>query len=161
MLTMNSTTSKPYAGVRHLISRVNGDPLGEVSYVLMEVRVELLREIAELRELANKAKARMGGAVDITLRGKVEAVVLRTIDLDEPPEWWSEFERIGAPVWIPDDYALELVGECSEVFRTECHGIQVWCDYTNAVRFTCYPKNEEVRLESSNLGPLLDEEATP
>lgn len=144
-----------------MIARMHGDPIDEACYALIEVTAELRHEIAELRELANKAKARMGGAVDITLRGKVEAVVLQHIDPEDPPVWWQEFVRIGAPVWIPDDDALEAVGELADVFRTECHGIQVWCDYTNAVRFTCYPKSEDYRLESTDLGPLLDAEVLP
>ena len=165
MQTMNSATSKSFAGTRHLIARMHGDPIDEACYVLMMVNEELRREIAELRELAHNAKARMGGAVDITLRGKVEAVVLQHIDPEDPPVcwppgWWQEFVRIGAPVWIPDDDALEAVGELADVFRAECHGVQVWCDYTNAVRFTCYPKSEDYRLESSDLGPLLDAEVT-
>lgn len=140
---------------RHLIAPMHGDPAGEASYVIIAVTVELRREVEELRELVNKAKARMGGALDITLRGKVDATVLHGIDSEENDVWWDSFVYAYQPAWIPDNLDPADIVELTEEFNSSCHGIRVWCDYSDAVRFTCYPKHGAENLVSSDLDGLL------
>ena len=140
---------------RRLIAPLSGDPAGGASYVIIDVTDELRLEVSGLRELANKAKNRMGGSVDITLRGKVDAVTLCYIDPEELNTWWDSFADRDAPAWVPEDVTTDQIAELTEAFRSECHGIQVWDAASDGVRFTCYPKSASGRVESSDLDELL------
>lgn len=140
---------------RRLIAPLHGDEAGEASYVIIEVTAELRGEVEELRELANKAKSRMGGSVDITLRGKVDAITLYYIDAEEPDVWWESFLKTDAPAWIPEDVTTDQLTELTTVFRSDCRGIQVWDSDSDSIRFTCYPQNATGRIESLDLDELL------
>jgi hypothetical protein len=145
---------------RRLIAPLVGDEAGEASYVIIDVTEELRCDIEELGARASEAKSQIGGSVDITLRGKVEAITLYYIDPEAPDTWWESFESAGVPAWIPEDVETEYLAKQTSVFRSDCHGMQVWDDTTNSIRFTCYPKHSDGRIESADLEELLYPQAT-
>ena len=137
---------------RRLVAPLHGDGAGDV---IIEVTSELRGEVEELRELADKARSRMGGSVDITLRGKVDAITLYYIDVGGPHAWWDSFADRGAPAWIPEDIATAQLTELAGVVRTDCYGVQLWDSDVVSIRCICHPKHGEGRMESADLVELL------